>query len=59
MGKDNILTLEEIALALRDRKLQVVKETTGVCLPILYELREGKQKPYSKTVLYAVSRYLD
>ncbi len=53
-----MLTLEEIRLALADRRLDRVSEATGVHANTLYAIRSGANRNPSYRTLKALSDYL-
>lgn len=52
-----LLSLEEISKKLKDRKLHVVSEATGLSFPTLRKLTEGKTKEYHYSTLLSISNY--
>ena len=56
--KPRILTLEEIAEGLKDKKLYVVAAATGLSFPTLKRLAEGKNNNCTMSTILAVSKYL-
>jgi hypothetical protein len=56
--RPRILTLEEIAEGLKDKKLHVVAAATGLSFPTLKRLAEGNNNNCTMSTVMAVSKYL-
>ncbi|RTL05706.1 hypothetical protein EKK58_07385 [Candidatus Dependentiae bacterium] len=54
-----ILSLEQIKKGLKDKRLQVVADRTGLSYPTLKSLADGKTQNYTTETLKTVSNYLN
>jgi len=52
-----LLTLEDISKKLKDRKLYVVSEATGLSFPTLKKLVNGETNKYNYSTLKSISDY--
>ncbi|RTL03533.1 hypothetical protein EKK58_12760 [Candidatus Dependentiae bacterium] len=53
-----ILSLKQIQQGLKDKRLSVVAERTGLSYPTLKSLSDGKDQNYTTETLKTVSNYL-
>jgi transcriptional regulator with XRE-family HTH domain len=56
--KKNMMTLEEIAARLKDRRIDMVCEKTGLSRPTVHAVRSGQNKNPSLKTMKALSNYL-
>ena len=54
-----ILSIKEISSKLKDRKLYIVADATGLTFPTLKKLANGVSSNYNYKTLYAISKYFD
>lgn len=54
----NILSIEQISAALKDRRLLFVANVCGVSYPTIKKLADGEQRNYNTNTLKAVSDYI-
>lgn len=59
MSKTETLSLQQIKEGLKDRRLHVVAEKTGLSYPTLKNLSDGKDLNYQTETLKTVSKYLN
>jgi DNA-binding Xre family transcriptional regulator len=58
MSTDDLMSLEEIQALLKDKKLYVIAEATGLTYPTLKKLADGKKANYTYGTLLKVTNYL-
>ena len=56
---DNILSLEQIKIGLKDKRLYKVADETNISYPTLAKLAKGIEGNYTLHTLYAVSEYIN
>ena len=58
VGHKKMLNIEQIAARLKDRRLSVVAEATGISYQTLLMIRDGHQKNPTLRIIQVLSRYL-
>ena len=58
MSKKELLSLENIQLLLKDKRLYVVSKATGLSFPTLKKMADGKKENYTYNTIKAISDYL-
>lgn len=58
MIASELMTLQQIQDALKDRRLYVVAKETGLTYPTVKKMADGKELNYTLNTIKAVSRYL-
>ena len=58
MKNDQIMNLDDIKDKLKDKRLYIVSERTGISYPILNKLSKGEDSNYTIDTLKKVSTYL-
>ena len=58
MIASEIMTLQQIQDALKDRRLYVVAKETGLTYPTIKKMADGKELNYTLNTIKAVSKYL-
>lgn len=54
-----MMTLEQVKEGLRDRKLRVVAEATGLAYDTVWRVKSGKTEAVSYEVIKRISDYLE
>ncbi len=58
MSNEELLSLEDIQLLLKDKRLYVVSKATGLSFPTLKKMADGKKQNFTYKTIKAVSDYL-
>jgi DNA-binding Xre family transcriptional regulator len=58
MSKKELLSLENIQLLLKDKRLYVVSKATGLSFPTLKKMADGKKENFTYKTIKAISDYL-
>ena len=58
MPNEELLSLEDIQLLLKDKRLYVVSEATGLSFPTLKKMADGKKENFTYKTIKAISDYL-
>ena len=58
MSDNDILSIGQIKEALKDKRLYVVAESTGLSYPTIKKLADGKELNYTVDTLKAISKYV-
>jgi DNA-binding Xre family transcriptional regulator len=58
MSNEELLSLEDIQLLLKDKRLYVVSEATGLSFPTLKKMADGKKENFTYKTIKAISDYL-
>ena len=58
MSNEELLSLEDIKLLLKDKRLYVVSKATGLSFPTLKKMADGKKENFTYKTIKAVSDYL-
>jgi hypothetical protein len=58
MSNEELLSLEDIQLLLKDKRLYVVSKATGLSFPTLKKMADGKKENFTYKTIKAVSDYL-
>jgi hypothetical protein len=57
MSNEELLSLEDIQLLLKDKRLYVVSKATGLSFPTLKKMADGKKENFTYKTIKAVSDY--
>lgn len=58
MSNEELLSLEDIRLFLKDKRLYVVSKATGLSFPTLKKMADGKKENFTYKTIKAISEYL-
>jgi len=58
MSNEELLSLEDIQLLLKDKRLYVVSNATGLSFPTLKKMADGKKENFTYKTIKAISDYL-
>jgi DNA-binding Xre family transcriptional regulator len=58
MSNEELLSLENIQLLLKDKRLYVVSKETGLSFPTLKKMADGKKENFTYKTIKAISDYL-
>ena len=58
MSNKELLSLEDIQLLLKDKRLYVVSNATGLSFPTLKKMADGKKENFTYKTIKAISDYL-
>jgi DNA-binding Xre family transcriptional regulator len=58
MSNEELLSLEDIQLLLKDKRLYVVSKATGLSFPTLKKMADGKKENFTYKTIKAISDYL-
>lgn len=58
MSNEELLSLEDIQQLLKDKRLYVVSNATGLSFPTLKKMADGKKENFTYKTIKAISDYL-
>ena len=58
MSNEELLSFEDIQLLLKDKRLYVVSNATGLSFPTLKKMADGKKENFTYKTIKAISDYL-
>ena len=58
MSNEELLSLEDIQLLLKDKRLYVVSNATGLSFPTIKKMADGKKENFTYKTIKAISDYL-
>ena len=59
MTNQDILSIDEIVEALKDKRLYVIARRTGLSYPTVKKLADGKKENYTLDTLKRISNYIN
>jgi len=58
MSNNQLLSLKEIQLLLKDKRLYIVSKATGLSFPTLKKMADGKEENFTIKTIKSISDYL-